>query len=203
MLAALLFGALRAGSGLMQIEAGIPVEIIDVIQATILLFLAATSSSGAGCGSRRTSAEPTELQTVTQSYGSTILMEILYGIPIIGVLFQFIGYVIEITPGIAPIVVGPGRADRAGRPVRGHERAVRHREHRHRGHDAVRARSSASSSPGSCSRRWARSRVGGPSRITPALLAGVVAAIVAAMLLSRPARMAVDHDRAPTRSSAA
>ena len=41
MFAALLFGAMRAGSGLMQIEAGIPVEIIDVIQATILFFLAA------------------------------------------------------------------------------------------------------------------------------------------------------------------
>ena len=33
-------------------------------------------------------------------------MEVVYGIPIIGVLFQFIGYVIEVTPGIAPIVVG-------------------------------------------------------------------------------------------------
>ena len=33
-------------------------------------------------------------------------MEVVYGIPIIGVLFQFIGYVIEVTPGIAPIVLG-------------------------------------------------------------------------------------------------
>jgi simple sugar transport system permease protein len=33
-------------------------------------------------------------------------MEILYGIPLIGVLFQFIGYVVEVTPGIAPIVLG-------------------------------------------------------------------------------------------------
>ena len=39
--AALLFGALRAGAGLMQVLAGIPVEIVDVIQAVILLFLAA------------------------------------------------------------------------------------------------------------------------------------------------------------------
>ncbi len=39
--AALLFGALRAGAGLMQVLAGIPVEIVDVIQAIILLFLAA------------------------------------------------------------------------------------------------------------------------------------------------------------------
>jgi general nucleoside transport system permease protein len=35
----LLFGAMRAGAGLMQIEASIPPELIDVIQATILLFL--------------------------------------------------------------------------------------------------------------------------------------------------------------------
>ena len=39
--AALLFGALRAGAGLMQVLAGIPAEIVDVIQAIILLFLAA------------------------------------------------------------------------------------------------------------------------------------------------------------------
>jgi len=39
--AALLFGALRAGAGLMQIIAEIPAEIVDVIQAIILLFLAA------------------------------------------------------------------------------------------------------------------------------------------------------------------
>ena len=39
--AAILFGALRAGAGLMQIEADIPAQIVDVIQAIILLFLAA------------------------------------------------------------------------------------------------------------------------------------------------------------------
>ena len=33
-------------------------------------------------------------------------MDAIYGIPIIGVLFQFIGYVIDVTPGIAPIVLG-------------------------------------------------------------------------------------------------
>ncbi|MEO7295172.1 MAG: ABC transporter permease [Candidatus Limnocylindria bacterium] len=33
-------------------------------------------------------------------------MDIVYGIPIIGVLFQFVGYLIEVTPGIAPIVLG-------------------------------------------------------------------------------------------------
>lgn len=33
-------------------------------------------------------------------------MEVVYSIPVIGVIFQFIGYVIDVTPGIAPIVVG-------------------------------------------------------------------------------------------------
>jgi general nucleoside transport system permease protein len=40
--AALLFGAMRAGAGLMQIKAGIPVELVDVVQATVLLFLVAS-----------------------------------------------------------------------------------------------------------------------------------------------------------------
>ena len=68
--AALLFGAMRAGSGLMQIEAGIPVEIIDVIQALILLFLAADIVIRRLLRIRAASAEPDELQTVTKSYGS-------------------------------------------------------------------------------------------------------------------------------------
>jgi general nucleoside transport system permease protein len=70
MLAALLFGAMRAGSGLMQIEADIPVEIIDVIQATILLFLAADVLIRRVLHVRAPGAEPSELQTVTKSYGS-------------------------------------------------------------------------------------------------------------------------------------
>jgi simple sugar transport system permease protein len=68
--AALLFGAMRAGSGLMQIQAGIPVEIIDVIQALILLFLAADVVIRRLLRIRAESAAPDELHTVTQSYGS-------------------------------------------------------------------------------------------------------------------------------------
>jgi ABC-type uncharacterized transport system permease subunit len=41
MLGALLFGFFRAGAPLMQIRADIPIEIIDVLIATILFFLAA------------------------------------------------------------------------------------------------------------------------------------------------------------------
>jgi len=41
MLGAMLFGFMRAGAPLMQIRAGIPIEIIDILTATILFFLAA------------------------------------------------------------------------------------------------------------------------------------------------------------------
>lgn len=41
-LAALLFGGMRAGAPLMQISAGIPAELVDVLQAIILFFLVAT-----------------------------------------------------------------------------------------------------------------------------------------------------------------
>jgi simple sugar transport system permease protein len=39
--AALLFGAFRAGAPLMQIETSVPIEVIDIIQALVILFLAA------------------------------------------------------------------------------------------------------------------------------------------------------------------
>jgi simple sugar transport system permease protein len=69
-LASLLFGAMRAGAGLMQINAGIPVEIIDVIQASILFFLAADIVIRRLLRVRAPGAEPDELATVTKSYGS-------------------------------------------------------------------------------------------------------------------------------------
>ena len=43
---AILFGAMRAGAPLMQIQAGIPAELIDVIQGTVLFFLVATPVIG-------------------------------------------------------------------------------------------------------------------------------------------------------------
>jgi len=72
MAAGLLFGAFRAGQGLMQINTNllVPVEVIDVIQALIILFLAADiiirrvfrlrAAKGALEG---------EVRTVTQSWG--------------------------------------------------------------------------------------------------------------------------------------
>ena len=69
LLAALLFGALRAGAGLMQIQAHIPVEIVDVIQALILLVLAADVIFRRALRLRSAGVGVEELKTVTQSYG--------------------------------------------------------------------------------------------------------------------------------------
>jgi general nucleoside transport system permease protein len=41
-LSALLFGAMRSGASAMQIQAGVPTELVGVIQATILFFLVAS-----------------------------------------------------------------------------------------------------------------------------------------------------------------
>jgi simple sugar transport system permease protein len=68
LLAALLFGAMRAGSGLMQITTGIPVEIVDVLQAIVLLFIAADVIVRNVFRIRATGGGLAELQTVTKSY---------------------------------------------------------------------------------------------------------------------------------------
>ena len=41
-LSALLFGAMRSGASAMQIQAGVPAELVGVLQATILFFLVAS-----------------------------------------------------------------------------------------------------------------------------------------------------------------
>jgi simple sugar transport system permease protein len=73
LLSALLLGAMRAGAPLMQIQARVPVEIIDVIQGVILIFLAAEivvrrifrlRTAGTGTG---------ELQTITRTYGEKVV----------------------------------------------------------------------------------------------------------------------------------
>jgi simple sugar transport system permease protein len=75
MASALLFGAFRAGQGLMQIKTNglVPIEVIDVIQALIILFLAADiiirrlfrlrTAKGSVEG---------EVRTVTQSWGEQV-----------------------------------------------------------------------------------------------------------------------------------
>lgn len=71
MFSALLLGAMRAGAPLMQIEARIPVEIIDVIQGVILIFLAAEIVVRR-IFRLRTAAGTGELQTITRTYGEKV-----------------------------------------------------------------------------------------------------------------------------------
>ena len=60
---------MRAGAGLMQINAGIPVEIVDVLQGVILLFLAADLIVRRLFRLRAARVGVQELQTITRSYG--------------------------------------------------------------------------------------------------------------------------------------
>lgn len=66
--AGLLFGAMRAGSGLMQIQAGIPVQMIGVLQAVILFFLAADVIVKTIFRIRGRGVDTTEMDTITRSY---------------------------------------------------------------------------------------------------------------------------------------
>lgn len=67
--AGLLFGAMQAGAGLMQIQAGIPVQMVSVLQAVILFFLAAELIVRRVFRVRAAAAAVTELETVSRSYG--------------------------------------------------------------------------------------------------------------------------------------
>ena len=69
LLAALLLGGMRAGAPSMQITAEIPIEIIDVIQGLILLFLAAEGVVRRVFRIRAERVTPSELGTVSRSYG--------------------------------------------------------------------------------------------------------------------------------------
>jgi len=66
--AGLLLGAMRAGSGLMQIQAGIPVQLVDVLQGIILLFLTAEIVVRYVFRVRARGGGVEGLDTVTRSY---------------------------------------------------------------------------------------------------------------------------------------
>ncbi|MEX1172981.1 MAG: ABC transporter permease [Chloroflexota bacterium] len=68
-LAALLLGGMRAGAPSMQINAAIPIEIIDVIQGLILLFLAAETVVRQLFKVQAERVTPGELGTATAGYG--------------------------------------------------------------------------------------------------------------------------------------
>lgn len=70
--AALLFGAFRAGAPLMQINTSVPIEVIDIIQALIILFLAAELIVRRVFRLRVARAVPEEVQTVTRTWGEQV-----------------------------------------------------------------------------------------------------------------------------------
>jgi ABC-type uncharacterized transport system permease subunit len=69
--AALLFGAFRAGAPLMQIETSVPVEIIDIIQALVILFLAADLIVRRVFRVKTPKLEIKEMATVTGSWAGS------------------------------------------------------------------------------------------------------------------------------------
>lgn len=70
--AAILFGAFRAGSPLMQINTSVPIEVIDIIQALIILFLAAEVIVRRVFRVRVARPVPEEVQTVTRTWGEQV-----------------------------------------------------------------------------------------------------------------------------------
>jgi simple sugar transport system permease protein len=67
--AGLLLGAMRAGAGLMQIQAGVPPQMVDVLQGVILFFLTADIVVRRLFRIRAAAAGVEELSTVTRTYG--------------------------------------------------------------------------------------------------------------------------------------
>jgi general nucleoside transport system permease protein len=68
-LSALLFGAMRSGASAMQIQAGVPTELVGVIQATILFFLVASPVIQRVFRLRGAKAAIEETGTFTKTYG--------------------------------------------------------------------------------------------------------------------------------------
>ena len=71
---ALLFGVFRAGAGPMQLDAHIPVELVDVIQAVILLFLAADMIVRRLLRIRRAKPGIEGIETASESYGKQVAL---------------------------------------------------------------------------------------------------------------------------------
>jgi simple sugar transport system permease protein len=69
-LAALLFGGMRAGAQTMQVEAGVPADLVGVLQATILFFLVAGPVVQRVFRLRGAKAAIDDTGTFTRTYGS-------------------------------------------------------------------------------------------------------------------------------------
>ena len=69
-MAGLLFGSMRAGAGFMQIRAGVPAELVDLLQAIILLFLVASPVVRRLFRLRGVKANLGTTDTMSRTYGS-------------------------------------------------------------------------------------------------------------------------------------
>ena len=63
-------GGMRAGAALMQIKAGVPVELVDVVQSIILLFLVASPVVSRALRLRGVKASLGTTDTMSRTYGS-------------------------------------------------------------------------------------------------------------------------------------
>ncbi len=70
MLSALLFGMMRAGASQMQIQAGVPAELVDLLQAIILFFLVASPVLTRVFKLRDVKANLGTTDTISRSYGN-------------------------------------------------------------------------------------------------------------------------------------
>ena len=142
---------MRAGAGQMQIEARTPRELVDVLQAVILLVLVALPVLARATRRARRRAVPDEAQTITPSYAQRDRCRPDGPVPVRHpaprrCVFQLVGYLDRDPADERPDHPAGGHADRLRRPVRRHVRAIGRGQHRHRGHDARRPRSPAGSS---------------------------------------------------------
>lgn len=69
LLAGILIGAFRAGAPLMQVKAGVPVQMVDILMGVILFFLTADLIVRHVFRIRQAAGGVDELQTITRSYG--------------------------------------------------------------------------------------------------------------------------------------
>jgi hypothetical protein len=88
---------MRAGAGLMQIKAQIPAELVDVVQAIILLF----DRGEPGHPESPAGGHPAERIAGGRGRRGGALMDLtplihtLYSIPVLGLIFQLGGYLLE------------------------------------------------------------------------------------------------------------
>ena len=127
----------------MQIQAGVPAELVGVLQATILFFLVVEPGHQADLPAEGREDRPRGLDDdvhgdLRRGGDDPLMDQFLYGIPVLGLVFEFVGYLIADPAGHRADHHAGGGADRLRGPVRRHVRTVGRRQHRHRGDDAGR-----------------------------------------------------------------